>query len=77
MTQKLEEYNNYPGNRGKIDNLVAQMENKEDGIRSYKIERTTPDGLSYAKDIAARYGLLCRLPVHEDSGTMEEKEEGL
>lgn len=77
LTQKLEEYNNYPGNRGKIDNLVAQMENKEDGIRSYKIERTTPDGLSYAKDIAARYGLLCRLPVHEDSGTMEEKEEGL
>ena len=33
------------------------MENKEDGIRSYKIIRTTPDGLSYAKDIAGRYGL--------------------
>lgn len=59
LTQKLEEYNGYPGNRGKIDNLVAQMENKENGIRSYRVERATPDGLSYAKDIAARYGLLC------------------
>lgn len=58
LTQKLNEYNEYPGNRGKIDNLVAKMENKENGIRSYKIERTTPDGLSYAKDIASRYGLL-------------------
>ena len=38
---------------------VAQMENKENGIRSYRVERATPDGLSYAKDIAARYGLLC------------------
>ena len=60
LTQKLDEYNDYPGNRGKIDNLVAQMENKKDGVRSYKVERTTPDGLSYAKDIASRYGLLCK-----------------
>ena len=60
LTQKLEEYNNYPGNVGKIDNLVAQMENKKDGVRSYKVERTTPDGLSYARDIASRYGLLCK-----------------
>lgn len=51
------EYNSYPGNRGKIDNLVAQMENKEDGTRSYRVVRTTPDGLSYARDIARRYGL--------------------
>ncbi len=66
LTQKLEEYNHFPGNKGKIDNLVALMENKEDGTRSYKVERTMPDGLSYAKDIAARYGLLCRLPVYMD-----------
>ena len=71
MTQKLEEYNHYPGNKGKIDNLVAQMENKEGGIRSYKVERTTPDGLSYARDIAARYGLLCRLPGYADRDKME------
>lgn len=60
LTQKLSEYNDYPGNQGKIDNLVAQMENKKDGVRSYKVERTTPDGLSYARDIASRYGLLCK-----------------
>ena len=37
--------------------LVAQMEDVEGGVRSYRIQRTTPDGLSYARDIAARYGL--------------------
>ena len=30
---------------------------KEEGTRSYKVIRTTPDGLSYAKDIARRYRL--------------------
>ena len=57
LPMKIAEYNNYPGNRSKIDNLVAQMENKEGGVRSYRISRTTPDGLSYARDIASRYGL--------------------
>lgn len=33
------------------------MEDVEGGVRSYRIQRTTPDGLSYARDIAARYGL--------------------
>lgn len=57
LPQQIDQYNEHPLNKGKIDNLVAQMENKEDGTRSYKVARTTPDGLSYAKDIAARYGL--------------------
>lgn len=57
LPQKLAIYNSHPQNRGKIDNLVALMENKENGTRSYRIARTTPDGLSYAKDIAGRYGL--------------------
>lgn len=57
LPQQLAVYNSHPGNKGKIDNLAALMENKENGTRSYKILRTTPDGLSYAKDIAARYGL--------------------
>lgn len=57
LPQQVEKYNSYPGNKGKIDNLVALMENKENGTRSYKVCRTTPDGLSYAKDIASRYGL--------------------
>ena len=57
LPQQVDTYNSHPMNKGKIDNLVALMENKEDGTRSYRISRTTPDGLSYAKDIAARYGL--------------------
>ncbi len=57
LPQQIEQYNSYPGNKGKIDNLVALMEDRESGTRSYKVSRTTPDGLSYAKDIASRYGL--------------------
>lgn len=57
LPQQLDVYNSHPQNKGKIDNLVAQMENKENGIRSYRIIRTTPEGLSYAKDIATQHGL--------------------
>lgn len=57
LTQQVDTYNAHPRNKGKIDNLVAMMESKEEGTRSYKVIRTTPDGLSYAKDIAKRYGL--------------------
>lgn len=54
---KVAEFNAHPDNTGKIDNLVAQMEGRENGTRSYRVLRTTPDGLSYARDIAKRYGL--------------------
>lgn len=37
-----------------IDTLVAGM---EDGQRSFKITRKKPDGKSYAKDIADKYGI--------------------
>ena len=37
-----------------IDTLVAGI---EDGKRSFKIHRMKPDGKSYARDIAAKYGL--------------------
>ena len=37
-----------------IDTLVAGM---EEGQRSFKITRTKPDGKSYARDIANKYGL--------------------
>lgn len=57
LPQQVEKYNFHPDNKGKIDNLVALMEDKENGVRSYRIARTKPDGLSYARDIAARYGL--------------------
>jgi DNA mismatch repair ATPase MutS len=38
-----------------IDTLVAGIE--EEGKRSFKIYRAKPDGKSYARDIATRYGL--------------------
>ena len=38
----------------RIDNLVAGM---EEGRRSFHIERKKPDGKSYARDIAEKYGL--------------------
>ncbi len=38
----------------RIDNLVAAM---EEGSRSFKIVRARPDGKSYARDIADKYGL--------------------
>jgi hypothetical protein len=37
-----------------IDTLVAGI---EEGQRSFKIHRTKPDGKSYARDIANKYGL--------------------
>ena len=39
----------------KIDTLVAKI--AEDGTRSFKILRDRPDGRSYARDIAEKYGL--------------------
>ncbi len=38
----------------RIDNLVAAM---EEGSRNFKIRRMKPDGKSYARDIAEKYGL--------------------
>ena len=38
----------------KIDTLVAGMDN---GQRSFKIIRAKPDGKSYARDIANKYGI--------------------
>ena len=39
---------------GHIDTLVAGI---YDGKRSFKIVRAKPDGKSYARDIAEKYGL--------------------
>ena len=59
LTQQVARFNAVPGRTGCIDNLVAQMENVADGTRSYRVLRTTPDGLSYARDIARKYSLSC------------------
>ena len=38
-----------------IDNMVAEV--SEDGNRTFRVLRKTPDGKSYARDIAEKYGL--------------------
>ena len=42
------------GGANKVDTLVAGM---DDGERSFKIRRDKPDGKSYARDIALKYGI--------------------
>lgn len=60
LRNRLDEINRYPGSTIKLDNLAAQMSD-DDAVerkRTYKIIRTKPDGLSYARDIAMKYGLV-------------------
>ncbi len=56
LTSMLDEINEKCTADGgaKIDTLVAGM---EEGQRSFKIIRKKPDGRSYAKDIASKYGI--------------------
>lgn len=56
LAQALPEINERASALGgvRIDTLVAGI---EDGARSFKIHRMKPDGKSYAKDIAEKYGL--------------------
>ncbi len=56
LAARLPEINERVSSQGgvKIDTLVAGM---EEGERSFKIKRAKPDGKSYAKDIADKYGL--------------------
>lgn len=58
LSSRLDEINNLPDSTIKLDNLVAQISGDNDGRRTYKVIRTKPDGLSYARDIAKKYGLV-------------------
>lgn len=51
---KADEINAKEKSLSKVDTLVAGFEN---GERSFIINRTKPDGKSYARDIAEKYGL--------------------
>lgn len=55
LTAMLSETNNCKTCKSKIDTLSADID--ENGNRNYKILRTLPDGKSYAKSIADKYGL--------------------
>ena len=53
LAHHLEEYNSISKN-SKVQSLVTGM---KDGKRSFKCEIAPPQGLSYAKDIAKKYGV--------------------
>ena len=56
LSAEVEEINRRSAAEGgvRVDTLVAGI---EDGQRSFRIHRRAPDGRSYARDIAERYGL--------------------
>ncbi len=54
LALKTNEINTMNTCRSRVDTLVAGVSG---GKRTYKIARAVPDGKSYAKDIAERYGL--------------------
>lgn len=58
LCNQVDEINQSPNHVIQIDHLVAQLEEGKEGKRSYRILRTKPDGLSYARDIAKQYGLV-------------------
>lgn len=57
LAASIDEINRRSKEKGGIavDTLVADIE--EEGKRSFRIKRRKPDGKSYARDIARRYGL--------------------
>ena len=56
LAQEIDRINEESARNGgvRIDTLVAGI---EEGKRSFRIVRAKPDGKSYARDIAERYGL--------------------
>ena len=50
-----------------IDTLVAGI---EEGARSFRIHRAKPDGKSYAKDIADKYGLSFESLMERANGSL-------
>lgn len=59
-----------PAGGTRIDTLVAGI---EEGKRSFKIRKAKPDGKSYARDIAERYGLTYETIIQKLEDTPAEK----
>lgn len=57
LAQRVDTLNAHPAVKAKIDNLVATLKSGEGEVRSYRIERMKPDGMSYARSIARKYGV--------------------
>lgn len=53
LAMSIDEINALDG-KTKVDSLIMGI---QDGQRSYKVHCAPPDGRSYAKDIAEKYGV--------------------
>jgi len=54
LAKEVHKINAHPDGVSKVDNLVMGIDGSE---RTFKAERKEPDGMSYARDIADKYGL--------------------
>lgn len=58
LALRVEEMNDSSSEEdNRIDHLTAVLDETTPGKRSFRIVRTVPQGLSYAKDIAEKYGI--------------------
>lgn len=54
LARHLEEFNDMEGNQSRVDSLVTGIEN---GKRSFHVSIAPPQNVSYAHDIAVKYGI--------------------
>ncbi len=54
LAKEVHRINEHPEGRSRVDNLVMGIDGSE---RTFKVQRKEPDGKSYARDIADKYGL--------------------
>ena len=57
--------------KGRVESLVSAS---RDGVRSYKVIVAPPEGLSYARDIAEKYGVTYEMLMSDDKGETDMTE---
>jgi len=57
--------------KGRVESLVSAS---RDGVRSYKVIVAPPEGLSYARDIAEKYGVTYEMLMSDDEGETDMTE---
>ena len=57
--------------KGRVESLVSAS---KEGVRSYKVIVAPPEGLSYARDIAEKYGVTYDMLMSE-TGVQKDEEE--
>lgn len=65
LASEVAEFNS-EGNEAGVSSLIVKSEN---GKRSFKVEIASPEGMSYAKDIAAKYGVTYDMLTSESENS--------